>query len=639
MNEYNTTGQKAQQFYNRKPKKSKWWVPIVIIGIILVFIITVLLVIGSFMGAVFDKAPVEVKNNSVLELNLGSVLDEYASEGPISFISKSHGIGFLEVLMAVKIAKDDDRIKGIYISSRSTSMGYAKAKELMDALEDFRKSGKFIYSYIETGNEADYFKALPSDKIFMPNEGLLEMNGFAASSLFYKGFLNKYGIDVLVDQHEDYKSFGESYSRTKFSDSAKKETRELINQRYDLFKNQVSYFRGMRINKIDSIIKRGIYSSQEMLENGLVDSLMSENDVKDYIKHKIYGRASDSTLPDKEKKVNYISIANYYNSDLPEMKNVTDGARIAIINGVGAISSRKNPDPFGGGEKSIASKEFVKYLKEARENSKIKAILIRIDSPGGSVIASDEIYEEIIKTRKIKPVYASMSDVAASGGYYIAMACDTIIAHPQTITGSIGVISVIPNFSGLLSKLDITVDTIATSPSAVELNPLYQFSEANKAKLHALTGGMYKRFVSKVAEARHMTFEQTRAIAKGRVWSGTDAKRIGLVDTLGGIQTAINIVKNRLGLTPDQKIKVDIYPKPKDDFISLFSIFDNDSEENSGDYSALIRNAASKNSDFFRAYSILPATVKSQVKYMLNLMNMSEKEKVLMAMPEILEFN
>jgi protease-4 len=632
MNEVNPNQGKNQQFYNRRPKKSRWWVPVVIIGIVLLFIITILIVFGAVIGKVLDKESVEVKNNSVLNLKLGSSLDEYSSEGPISFLSKKYNVGYLDILNAIKIAKDDDRIKGIYIDSKSTAMGFAKAKELIDALEDFKKSGKFIYAFIETGSEMDYFKALPATKIFMPTEGILEMNGFAAVSMFYKGFLSKLGVEMYVDQHEDFKSFGESYGRTKYSDSAKKQMRELINQRYDMFTSEVSYFRGISKEKVDDILSKGVYSAQELYAYGLVDSLISENDVKDLIKMKIYGKINDNPKnPEEKLNVNYISIANYYHSDLPEIQNVAEGLKIAIINGVGGISSQKNADPFGGGEKSISSKEFIKYLKEARENKKIKAILIRIDSPGGSVIASDEIYEEIIKTKKIKPVYASMSDVAASGGYYIAMACDTIIAHPMTITGSIGVISVVPNLSGLLNKLEITVDTVATSPSAVELNTMYPFSNAQKEKLHSLTGGMYKRFVAKVADARKLSFDEAKSLAKGRVWSGVDAKRIGLVDTLGGIQTAINIVKRRIGLSPEQRVRVEVYPKPEDDFLSFLSLFDTEGESRESGLSGIMKKLG--NSDYINAINSLPPDMKAQAIYLINLIEMSKDEKVLMAMP------
>ena len=241
--------------------------------------------------------------------------------------------------------------------------------------------------------------------------------------------------------------------------------------------------------------------------------------------------------------------------------------QIAIIFASGAISTPSS-NPFEN-ETIISSSAFISNLKKAVNNKKVSAIIIRINSPGGSVLVSDEIYTAILKAKEKKPIYCSMSAMAASGGYYLASACDKIIASPSTLTGSIGVISMIPNLNGLINKLGISIDTISTGPSAQDLNNMIPFSQRQKDKLHTLSKGVYFRFIEKVAKSRNKTFEETRALAKGRVWTGADAYRLGLVDTLGGLQTVIAMVKKDLGVPQEQKIRLQTYPRSEDGLNAL----------------------------------------------------------------------
>jgi len=616
--------------YYMQPRRTRWWIPLTIIGIVVIAILALILSIMGIVGTVLKKEPPVVKANSVLYLNLGKMISEAPSSSPFSFIDEGAKSTFFDVVRAIRDAKLDPKIKGIYYKATGCAMGFAKTKELLEALDDFKKSGKFIYAYIETGNENDYIKALPADKIFMPLEGMMEMNGFGISGMFLKGLFDKIGVDFYVQQFEDYKSAGETFSRRKFSDSARKNLRVIIDQRFKVFVDYIAKYRKMEPKKIIAALSRGVYSADSLMALGFIDEAKSEQDVKEFLKQKVFGKTkADSS----ELTMKLVQIDNYVKSDRSEIIKQTIDTKnlVAIIYASGTIVSVGQENPFAS-ENMIVSSKYVKMIKEARENKKVKAIVLRIDSPGGSVIASDDIYNEIVKTKKVKPVYASMSDVAASGGYYIAMACDTIVAEPMTITGSIGVISMIPNFSGLMKKLDITMDTLSTGPAAQDLNAFYSYSQQQRNKLAGMMEKTYRRFVDKVAKARHKTFDETRALAKGRVWSGEDAQKIGLVDVLGGLQTTINIAKKRIGIPENTKVAIKEYPKKDDQLAFIKKILNMiDDEEESVEAKNLLK--MNSNSTLMDIYQALPFDLQRQFIYLRTLMNVSQKEQVMFASP------
>ncbi len=616
--------------YFVQPRRTRWWIPLLIIGIVVVLILALVLSIIGIAGSVLKKEPPVVKENSVLYLNLGKEISEAAQPSPISFMSEGSKSTFFDIVRAIRDAKDDPRIKGIYYKATGSTMGFAKMREFLEVMDDFKKSGKFIYAYIETGTEMDYLKALPADKIFMPQEGMLEMNGFGISGMFFKGLFEKIGVDFFVQQFEDFKSAGEMFSRKKFSDSARKNLRIILDQRYSTFVNYVAKYRKLESKAIISAMNRGIYSSDSLQALGFIDEMKSEQDVKEFLKEKVFGanKKDSSNLALK-----LVQIDNYIKSDRSGLKDdiIDSKNQIAIIYASGSIVSGGDENPFAS-ERMIVASKYVKLIKEARENKKIKAIIIRIDSPGGSVIASDDIYNEIIKTKKIKPVYASMSDVAASGGYYVAMACDTIVAEPMTITGSIGVISMIPNISGLMNKLDISIDTLSTGPAAQDLNVMYPFSQNQRTKLAGMMEKTYRRFVEKVAKARHKSFEETRALAKGRVWSGEDAQKNGLVDLLGGLQTTINVTKKRLGISEGVKVTIREYPRKDDDLAFIKKILNMiDDEEESVEVKTLLN--MNQNSSLLSLYKALPEELQVQYLYLKTLMGIGQKEQVMVASP------
>lgn len=553
--------------YAPRRQSFRWWKPILYAFLSIgLFVFTLILIIALGLVALVssgEKGEVELKEHTVLRLHVNGPLGEHAKQS-LNILGDDRGsVTFLQALTALRKAKTDPQIDGIYFTAGDLSMGSAKADEFRTALLDFKKSGKFVYAFIEAGTERDYYFASVADSIFMPSEGLLEMNGFGTVAAFYKGFLDKIGVKYEVAQFEEYKSAPEVYLRKNFSGPAREELRDLIRHRHEEFVKAVSESRNLDPQKIRSLLAEGVYDAESMLKAGLITDIRAEQRVRDAMRDRTRGATQKA---EDEKTLRMIGLESYINSK--HYRSLDSGKdsekQIAVIVGAGTIISGGDSDnPFDSDGGMMTAHSMIKYLRKARENKKVKAIILRIDSPGGSVIASEAIWEEIQKTRAVKPVYASMSDYAASGGYYIAMPCDTIIAHPNTITGSIGVFVTIPNAAEMIDKIGVSVDTITSAPHALFLDPAIAFTPADRAQLYKQAEGIYKRFVTKVASARGMQYEEARSNAKGRVWLGSVAKTKGLVDTLGGLQTAIDIAKRRIGVETNTSVAIRLYPESK----------------------------------------------------------------------------
>ena len=628
-------------------KSSRWWIPLAIIGgVVLLFIAGVVaffVAIGnSLESGLTAKKEVTTKKNSVLYINLSRPMQEYYPSGGISFGPKSDPAAFLDALLALKRAKNDENIRGIFIRTSGSAAGFARTAELQEAMAEFKKSGKFIYAYIESGGRPDYFFTLPADSIFMPAQSYMSINAAGASVMFYKGMLEKIGIDVYVEQFEEYKSFGEQFSRAGFSEPAKAELRTLIEQRARAFNDAVAKYRRLSPEAVNAAVSHGLFRSDSLLAAGFIDGITTEETVRERMEQRVYAGEDDDKSDKKKRKLNLISLDDYVNS-----KNAPAGGevaskdkQIAIIYGVGGIRTGKTSGGgFGGSDAEIASTTFISYLKKVREDDNIKAVILRIDSPGGSALASDLIWEEIRKTKAVKPVYASMSEVAASGGYYIPMACDTIVASPHTITGSIGVIAVIPSFKGTLEKVGLSVDTISTGESSQFMNPMLGYDATQRARFRGMMEPIYKDFVSKAAKSRNKTYDEMRALAKGRVWSGSDAKAAGLVDVLGGFQTAISIAKRRIGVPDSVRVLVQQYPRPSNGLAELLKMFDisndNDESERTGD--AIEKMMNDKAWKALTESGILPESLINHAKYALQLARAGHREHGLAALPFSLE--
>lgn len=675
-------------YYERR--RSRWWIPLLVILVIIFGFFALIAGVVVSLGSAFDtKRTTTVKSNSVLHIKLAGGVEERVSDDPFAFFTDTDPTPSLyEVLAGIKRAKDDPNIVGVFIDG-ATRTGGAKLAEIRAALEDFKTSGKFIYAHIEYGAERDYYLASVADSVFMPSEGLLEMNGFSVLGVFFKGTLEKIGVDFYVEQFEEYKSAVEPYNRTKYSEPAKQELRELLDARSADFVTVISQARSMKPEAVQSVLKRGVYTSDSLLALGFIDGIRSKNLLKDALKVRVdaestkvtasteknndenaestedsasrsgnkktsgttkseaktEGKKNDKKVASKQDdnrsessdKLHLVSLGRYVNSDsfrdAGESDNIDNDKQIAVIAASGTIVASGDEDG------QIVAGAFNRNLRKARENKKVKAIIVRIDSPGGSSFASEEMWEEIRKTAKVKPVYASMSDVAASGGYYMAMACDTIIAHPNTITGSIGVLLLLPNATQMLDKIGVSVDTVATTPAAVGYDPALRLTDADRVRIHRQSEKIYRNFVQRVADSRRKTFEETRALAKGRVWTGAAARERGLADTLGGLYTAISIAKRRIGIPENQRVIIKRYPASETNrFERLMKKLLDEENEDEARTNALAKIRSGIEGEILAKnafWKALPENIRRQCLYLLELAAINPQERVLMALPSV----
>jgi len=523
-----------------------------IVGLI---IFTVLFVVFVVALSSQDKLE-EVKDNSVLTLKLNQPISERSVEDPLNeLLGESNSLGIVEIKKALKHAKDNDQIKGLYIEQGFFSAGLSKLTEIRAAIEDFKESGKFVVSYGEYYSERGYYLSTVADSIFISPKGYFEFNGFVGEVTFFKGLFDKLDIKYQIFRPESnvYKSAVEPFMRKDMSEDNKIQINELIASIREELMDDISSSRDIELSELNLIMDSlKIRLKGDAVAYGLVDDTLYFDQVDDRFREQLELEEDD--------KVNYISISSYNNSFKEKSKSKN---RIAIIVGEGPIVS-------GNGEEgsSIGSDKYAKLIREARKNDKVKAVVLRVNSPGGSFLASDIIWREVELTSRVKPVIASMSDVAASGGYYISMAADTIVAEPTTITGSIGIYSMLPDLSGFLeNKLGITSDRVKSG----EYSDLYTVTRPLEAHEVAIMQGDinegYEVFTSKAAQGRRMSQDKLKEIAKGRVWTGVQAIDNGLVDVLGGLDEAIQIAAEKAEISDDYRIVY--YPETKDIFEQL----------------------------------------------------------------------
>lgn len=524
-----------------------------IVGLFLFFIL-LLIAGGAIIGVIASKEEeVEVKDNTVLHLKIDKPIVEREAEDKLSPLEALPGlsggsIGLVEVLEAIKHAKNDDRIKGILLEPQFVMAGYASLKEIRDELERFKESGKWIVAYNELYTEKDYYLASVANKIYLNPAGALELNGLVSEVVFVKGTLEKLGVEPQIFRVGEFKSAIEPLIRKEMSEASREQTNSFLNNIYHTFLQDVSRSRNIEINELERI-------SDEMLvrraEDAIKYKIVDELGYLDQIHAEI---RSQLGIEDQKEKINTLSYKKYRKAFKAEGSGKN---RIAVIVASGNIVSGK------GDENSIGSDKFAKLIRDARLNDKVKAVVLRINSPGGSALASDVIWREIVLTSQNKPIIASMSDVAASGGYYMAMGCDTIVAQPNTITGSIGIFGVLFNMQEFLNdKLGITTDIVETG----ELSNLFKvtrpLTDYEKSIIQYSVEEGYESFTRKAAEGRNMSVEKLREVASGRVWSGLEAKDRGLVDVMGGLDEAVAIAAGKAGLEKDD-YRLRYYPEKK----------------------------------------------------------------------------
>jgi len=521
-------------------------------------------VIGAAKSAGDHK---EVAANSVLELKLNEPLSERGRDSKFSFAGGSSSTGLISLKEAIRRAKTDGDIKGILLNLDIVQGGMASLEEVRDALLDFKQSGKFIVAYHEVCSEKSFYLSSVANEIYLHPQGTLEFNGLSTEVMFYKRLFDKAGIEPYIFRVGSFKSAVEPFFRENFSDSARYQTVSFLNSINGYMIGQVAKTRGIapaRLKVIsDSML---VHNAPDALRLHLVTKLGYFDEVQDYMRGKL-GLA-------KNKKPNLVSLSDYTGSDKnDEKEGATSGNRIAVIYAEGDIVTGR------GSDDNIGSEKFAEAIRKARLDDKVKAVVLRINSPGGSSLASDIIYREVALTKKVKPIIASMSDVAASGGYYIAMACDAIVAHPNTITGSIGVFGVLPNIQPLLAdKLGITVDRVTTGKFSDLPTITRPLSDFEKRTLQHEVDHIYADFTTKAAQGRHMPVDRLRRLASGRVWSGLEAKNNGLVDVLGDYSDALKLAATRAHLKADD-YQVQRLPRRKSGLESLLAMFGNSDDE------------------------------------------------------------
>ena len=538
---------------------------------LLVFSLLGFVLLAGLVAAVESSGPSKtVAANSVLELKLDKPISERKESADLNpFGGAQATIGLVELRDVIRRAKTDDDIKGILLNLELVQGGMASLEEIRDALLDFKKNGKFIVAYHEIASEKSYYLSSVADQIYLHPQGTLEFNGLSSEVMFYKRLFDKAGIEPYIFRVGSFKSAVEPFFRENFSDSARYQTVTYLNALNDHMLSQVAASRRIPLPRLhvisDSML---VHNAPDALRLRLVTKLGYFDEVQDYLRGKLGLKA--------DKKPGLITLSDYQEQDgETDANGVSSGNRIAVIYAEGDIVTGR------GSSDNIGSDKFAEAIRKARLDDKVKAVVLRVNSPGGSSLASDIIYREVVLTKKVKPIIASMSDVAASGGYYISMACDAIVAHPNTITGSIGVFGVLPNIQPLLAdKLGITVDRVKTGLFSDLPTITRALSPFEKQQLQQEVNNIYADFTTKAAQGRHMPVARLRRIASGRVWSGTEGKKIGLVDVLGSYEDALKIAAARAHLKPGD-YRVQRLPRQKtavQKFLARFTGGDDDDQ-------------------------------------------------------------
>lgn len=518
-----------------------------IVGLFIFFFLIFFMFAGVVASLGKEEVPV-VEDNSVLYLNLSGVVTERSIDDPFQELFPNaapapHGL--MDILKAINEAKEDENIRGIYMEHEFLLGGFSSMKEIRDAILDFKESGKFVYSYGEYFSEMDYYLASASDRVVLNPEGSLEFNGLSINVTFWKGLFDKLNIKPEIFRVGKFKSFVEPFIQKKMSDANRLQLKELLNSVYSVFLDDVSASRGIARGDLEATSNGMlVHIPSDAVDKKLVDQLGYEDEIKSIVADEV----GENDISD----IRFISYKKY-NKAIGTGKYSKN--RIAVIVAEGDIV-------MAGDEASIPGEKFADEIRKARENSSVKAIVLRVNSPGGSLTASDIIWREVMLTKGVKPIIASMSDVAASGGYYISMGCDSIIAQPNTITGSIGIFGILFNFDDFLeNKLGITNDFVNTGQYSDMITVTREMNDYEKMVIQKGVEKGYQSFITKAAKGRGMTPEAIDNVGGGRVWSGVQALENGLVDKLGSFQDAV-IMAARMAEVEDD-YRVSFYPRQK----------------------------------------------------------------------------
>ncbi len=498
----------------------------------------------------------DVPNNSLLVLNISGAMPDYVADDPIM---KALGAGsqqsFTGLLTQLRKAKVDDRIGAVLLDIKMPGGGWGKADELRDAIKDLRTSGKPVYAFMELGMNRDYYIATAAEKIFVPPPGDLWINGFAAEATFYKGSLDKLGVEADVIQiGPKYKNAPDQFTRTEMGEGQREVINAVLDEYMSRITSAISESRGKNPDEIMSIIDNAPLNAVQAHEQGLIDGALYRDQVYDEIKKRL-GYREDENLR--------TVTGGKYRDVSSDSLGLNTGERVAIIFASGAITTGSSSDSMFGGQMA-GSDTIVKAVNDAANDNGIKAIVLRVDSGGGSALASDLMWHALENAKAKKPVVVSMGDYAASGGYYIACNANKIVAEPSTLTGSIGVFVGKPVLAGMYDWLGITNEYVTRGKNSGIFKATEKWNEDERGKMMEQANSIYfSNFVPKVAKGRNMTDEQVNTLGQGRVWTGTQAMANGLIDEFGGLEKAISIAKELANLPADKDVRRIVFPEPK----------------------------------------------------------------------------
>lgn len=530
----------------------------IILSSIVLFIIGMVTLFGIVSTA--DTETI-VKKNSVMMLDLNGVLVERTQESPLGILSQlfsddSNTYGLDDILSSIKKAKENENIKGIYLQASMLGTSYASLQEIRNALLDFKESGKFIIAYGDSYTQGLYYLSSVADKVLLNPKGMIEWKGIASAPLFYKDLLQKIGVEMQVFKVGTYKSAVEPFISTEMSPANREQVTAFINSIWGQVTEGVSASRSLPVDSLNALADRMLmfYPAEESVQCGLADTLIYRNDVRDYLKQWAELK-EDDRLPILELN-DMINVKK----NTPKDKS---GNIVAVYYASGEITDYSGSS---ASEEGIVGTKVIRDLRKLKENDDVKVVVLRVNSPGGSAFASEQICHAVKELKTKKPVIVSMGDYAASGGYYMSCMADTIVAEPTTLTGSIGVFGMIPNLKGLSEKVGLTFDVVKTNKFADLGVIMRPFNQDEKALIQMSVAQSYDTFISRCAEGRHMTKEAIEKVGEGRVWTGEMAKELGLVDVLGGIDTALEIAVRKAGI---EGYTVVSYPAKQDLLSSL----------------------------------------------------------------------
>jgi protease-4 len=527
-------------------------------AVLIIFGILGALILVAFLGiavlwAALRKGEPTIRDNSVLTLRVAGSLPDYSPDDPFKRYFGGPDQSLTGLVTQFKKAKVDKRIKAILLDVNMSGVGWGKAEEIRDAVTDFRTSGKPVYAYIEFGLNKEYYIATACDKIIVPPPGELFINGLAADVMFFRGSLDKLGIYPDIFQIGEYKTAGNMFTQKKMTDPHKRYIDELLNDLFDRYVNAIAQTRKKTPDEVKALIDNAPYSAEKAKEAGLIDEALYRDDVEKQLKKLLGYKDTDSFVAVRGSEYRDVS---------PESLGLNKGERIAVIYASGEIGSGSSENSPSG-DQSIGSDTVAKALNDAAADKTIKAVVLRVDSPGGSGLASDIIWRAVETTNQKKPVVVSMSDVAASGGYYISASAAKIIAQPSTITGSIGVVAGKPVMRGFYDWLGISNEYVLRGKTAGMFRETEKFSDEERAKFEDwIKTTYYRDFVPKVAKGRNRDEQYIDSIAQGRVWTGQQAKDRGLVDEFGGLDKAVEVAKQLAKIPADKGVERVILPYP-----------------------------------------------------------------------------